>query len=304
MFFRRYGRGRFGLGGALCAAVAMVFVAAVFSAAAVAAPPEVRANDAHGLVVPRGYAGRPHGGGGSVLLGWHNGDVMTSAVVTPIYWGPSWDQGSFVGDKRSGLGAFYSGVGGSSYIGTNTEYTGVSGEQVTRNVSLNGDVVDTSATPRRAPSTSDILLVVQRDIANPVANGYYPVYTDIPRGHNGYCAWHSNGTVKGVPVQFAFFFNLDGDPGCDPKDTSGLHSQGLAALANVSGHELSEALTDPSGGGWYDQQGQENADKCAWTFNGLETFSDSTRWLVQGNFSNNAYNAKNGYDGAGCINGN
>ncbi|MGZ4392239.1 MAG: hypothetical protein ACXVRK_09000, partial [Gaiellaceae bacterium] len=64
------------------------------------------------------------------------------------------------------------------------------------------------------------------------------------------------------------------------------------------------ALTDPSGVGWYDQQGQENADKCAWTFNGLETLSNSTRWLVQGNFSNNAYNAKSGYDGAGCINGN
>ena len=58
-------------------------------------------------------------------------------------------------------------------------------------------------------------------------------------------------------MQFAFFFDLDGDAGCDP-DTSGLHSQGLAALANVSAHELSEARTDPaSPGAWYDSSGAE-----------------------------------------------
>ena len=28
-------------------------------------------------------------------------------------------------------------------------------------------------------------------------------------------------------------------------------------------------LTDPQLNAWYDQQGDENADKCAWTFGGL-----------------------------------
>ena len=57
-------------------------------------------------------------------------------------------------------------------------------------------------------------------------------------------------------MQFGFFFNLDGDSGCDPQSPSSLgHSQGLAALANVSGHELSEMLTDPQLNAWYDQQG-------------------------------------------------
>ena len=51
----------------------------------------------------------------------------------------------------------------------------------------------------------------------PVANGYYPVYSDQPRGNAGYCAWHSSGTINGIRVQFGFFFNLDGDPGCDPR---------------------------------------------------------------------------------------
>ena len=150
-----------------------------------------------------------------------------------------------------------------------------------------------------------MLAVVQNDITNPVANGYYPVYSDQPRGNAGYCAWHSWGTVKGVLVQFAFFFKLDGDSGCNPNDTSGLHSEGLSALANVSGHELSETLTDPNGNAWYDSSGEENADKCAWHFSGSLASFGGTQWKIQGNWSNAAYTSGTGYlAGTGCIDGN
>jgi hypothetical protein len=107
-----------------------------------------------------------------------------------------------------------------------------------------------------------------------------------------------------VLTQFAFFFKLDGDPGCDPKDTQTGHSEGLAALANVSGHELSEALTDPHGDAWFDSSGAENADKCAWTFGKTPVQLGGTSWKIQGNFSNAASAAHSGYDGAGCIDGN
>ena len=96
--------------------------------------------------------------------------------------------------------------------------------------------------------------------------------------------------------------------GCDPEDTSGLHSQGLAALSNVSGHELSEARTDPTGLGWFDASGEENGDKCAWTFNvPLVTFSNRSKWKIQGEWSNAAYNAGTGYSNSsgqkGCLDG-
>ncbi|HVI76903.1 MAG TPA: hypothetical protein VM715_01820, partial [Candidatus Acidoferrum sp.] len=35
---------------------------------------------------------------------------------------------------------------------------------------------------------------------------------------------------------------------------------------SVLAHELEEANTDPNGNAWYDQNGAEDADKCAWTF--------------------------------------
>src|ERR1700688_4092928 len=201
---------------------------------------------------------------------------------------------------------WHSGCGNSNYAGTSDEYTGTNG-QVTSTVSYGGHFVD-STTASGGSKTSAILAEVCKVIPSPVANGYYAVYTDIPRGHSGYCAYHSYGSCGATPVQFAFFWKMDGDAGCDPQSTVAGESQGLAAIANVSGHELSEARTDPRNGGWYDSSGQENGDKCAWTFNvPYVTFSNGSKWKIQGEWSNNAYNTNTGYPNSsgqhGCLAG-
>ena len=238
---------------------------------------------------------------------YHGGVIMPFTVSDAIFWGPKWNNSTFTGDKISGLDTWYKGFSNSNYAKTSDEYTGSNG-QVGPSLTHNGHVIDAS-TAGNGSSTSAIVAEVCKEISNPVENGYYPVYVDVSRGHAGYCAYHTFGTCGGVTVQVAFFFNLDGDAGCDPVDTSNLHSQGLAALANVSGHELSEARTDPdSPGAWYDRHGAENGDKCAWTFNvPLVTFSDGNRWKIQGEWSNNAYNTSTGYANSsgqlGCLDG-
>ena len=40
-------------------------------------------------------------------------------------------------------------------------------------------------------------------------------------------------------------------------------------MVNIFAHEIAEAVTDTSFG-WYDSDYQENADKCAWQFPGLQ----------------------------------
>jgi len=248
---------------------------------------------------PGASAGR---GGKSPNLVDHLGGVMQSTVTQAIFWGPKWATSSFVGDKITGLDSFYHDFGGSNFAGTSSEYGSGSGS------THQGYVIDTS-TATGGNTTGPIATEVCKMISNPVANGYYPVYVDVRRGNAGYCAWHSYATCQGVVVQIAFFFDLDGDVGCDPKDTSGLHSQGLAALANVSGHEISEAKSDPHLNAWYDSSGDENADKCAWTFgHPLVTFGNGSQWKIQGNWSNGAYNNQSGYPNSsglkGCIDGN
>jgi hypothetical protein len=237
---------------------------------------------------------------------YHGGKIMTTAVTKAIFWGPSWD--TYIGDKISGLDAWYTGHSGSNYAKTVDEYTDTIGlgDQVGATTYYQGHVIDTS-TATGGGSTAAILAEVCKQISapDPLGNGYYPVYTDLPRGSAGYCAWHSAGSCGGVPVQFAFFWKLDGDAGCDPQDTSGLHSQGLAALANVTAHELSEARSDPaSPGAWYDSRGAENGDKCAWTFAvPLVTFSDGNQWKLQGEWSNQAYSLGTGYPNSSGQNG-
>ncbi len=253
----------------------------------------------------------------SPLMTYHGGRILPTVVSRAIFWGPKWANSTFVGDKISGLDAWYTGHDGSNYAATVDEYTDTvsGGHQVgSTGLTHQGHLVDTS-TATGGSNTTAILNEVCKQISagnivpDPTGNGYYPVYTDVPRGNAGYCAWHSAGSCNGTPVQFAFFFSLDGDPGCDPADTQTGHSQGLSALANVTAHELSEARSDPaSPGAWYDASGAENGDKCAWTFNvPYVTFPDGNKWKLQGEWSNNAYNASTGYPNSsgqlGCLDG-
>jgi len=243
----------------------------------------------------------------SANMTYHGGKILPYTYTKAIFWGTSW--GTYTGDKITGIDAWYTGFGNSNYAKTVDEYTGTNGT-VTPTSTYQGHVIDTTASAGGG-NTTTILNEVCKIVTSPDTggNGYYAVYVDQPRGSAGYCAWHSAGTCGTTAVQFAFFFKLDGDAGCDPADTSGLHSQGLAAIANVSGHELSEARSDPANpGAWYDSSGNENGDKCAWTFGApLVTFSDGNSWKIQGEWSNAAYTAGTGYANSsgqkGCLSG-
>jgi hypothetical protein len=251
----------------------------------------------------------------SANMTYHGGKIMPTAVSKAIWWGQSW--ATYSGDKITGIDTWYTDHDLSHYAQTVNEYTGTNG-QVTSTLTHQGHVVDTS-TASGGNRTSVILAEVCKEITagkivpDPLGNGYYPVYTDVKRGNAGYCAYHSAGSCvfggTNVPVQFAFFFNLDGDPGCDPQDTQTGHSQGLAALANVTAHEISEARSDPANpGAWYDSSGAENGDKCAWTFNvPFVSFPSGSMWKLQGEWSNKAFTAGTGYPNSqgqrGCLDG-
>lgn len=266
----------------------------------------ITAHEAH-LFYARGQARKSS----SPDMTWHGGPIMRTAATAAIFWGTSWSNTAFASDKISGMDAFYGGFGRSNYAGTSDEYTDAS-SAVTSSSSYLGHFVDLGASINHAPQVSDIVRevcsVLTNNGATPGSNGFYMVYTDRGRGGQQYCAWHSYGSCGGVQIQVAFAFNLDGDAGCDPQDAQTGHSQGLAAIANVSAHELSEARTDPELNAWYDAGGAENGDKCAWTFNvPFVTLSNRSIFKLQGEWSNAAYDSQTGYanrDGQkGCLSG-
>lgn len=242
----------------------------------------------------------------------NGGSILPDVVSKSIFWGPRWGDPNFAGDKITGLDTFYQGFSNSNYAKTSDEYTGPNG-QITPVLTYQGYIIDTSSAAPDDQSPT-ILAEICRQITagnitpDPLGHGYYPVYLDVPKPSTSlHCGYHDTGTCGGKTVHFASIWNLDGNRCGDPLDTLTGHSQGLAALANVSGHELSEARVN---GAWRDSQNQENADKCGspTVINvPFVTFSNGSQWKIQGNWSNLAYTNGTGYANAsgykGCIDG-
>ena len=118
--------------------------------------------------------------GRSPLMLWHNGPIMTSSAVQVIYWGTSWGNSSFVGDKITGLTSWYTGFSGSNYAKTSDEYTGTNG-QVGPTNTLGSDVIDLSPAGSGA-KTSTILAEVCRQNRRPRGQRILP-------GLRGFAAW-------------------------------------------------------------------------------------------------------------------
>jgi serine protease len=96
----------------------------------------------------------------------------------------------------------------------------------------------------------------------------------------GYCAWHDytqNQYYPGVQEGLSFTnmpYVLNQGTSCGQNGVNtGYYAGRLDGFTIVVGHEIEETVTDPGAedvingvnlGGWYDQSGWENADKCAW----------------------------------------
>jgi hypothetical protein len=240
------------------------------------------------------------GGGGSPDMTLHGGNVLTTATTYSIFWG------SYGSDIQSGMATFFNGFSGSSIANASTEYYGTSDGYVSGRTN-NGTVYSDANPPKRALSTSSAVAeACKMSGNNPDPNGVYFIFTSTGAGHVNYCAWHSWGSCSnGAPVQVAYMPNISGLAGCNPNTDVSSQSEGLAALANVTSHELSEAITDPRGTGWTDSSGAENGDKCAWSFHNDVKFSNGSMWKLQMEWSNNAYNSGTGYANSsgqdGCL---
>src|SRR4051794_41819546 len=115
---------RFGLS-ALAIATAAGMAGFVSPAAGAERPdPRVVSGGMAGVVHAKGASSHARPGSSPNLL-FHNGEIMTSTFVQPIFWGTSW--AGYTGDKMSGIDGFYGDIGGASDLKTNTEYTGTNG---------------------------------------------------------------------------------------------------------------------------------------------------------------------------------
>jgi hypothetical protein len=96
-----------------------------------------------------------------------------------------------------------------------------------------------------------------------------------------YCGWHTKGSIGGATIKYAFIGNPDRCPSsCAAQTTSPNGNAGADGMASIISHELEEAVTDPELNAWYDRRGEENADKCAWTFGTEQTAPNGSKYNV------------------------
>jgi hypothetical protein len=267
----------------------------------------------------------PRGGGStSTNLYYHGGaggiGVETAPKIYLVFWGSQWNNNDPSGEA-SILESFYSGIGGSSWLNSVTQYCqGVAGGTVfcngngtpagNRSGILAGywydNVSSAPARPKQSQLAAEAVKAAQHfgnTSASSNASVQYVIATASGNSSIGfgtqYCAWHSSTSSSVGNVAYT---NLPYLP--DAGASCGANFNGLgpdAGITIVSGHELAETITDqfPSTG-WLDSQGAENGDKCAWISSGQGAAADIT--LGTGTFAvqslwSNAFNSGAG----GCV---
>ncbi|MHB8604373.1 MAG: hypothetical protein ACYDCK_03875 [Thermoplasmatota archaeon] len=198
----------------------------------------------------------------------HGGPIEKVPKVYLVFWG---FRGSDPNSEAPYLAAFFAGVGGTPWTGVQTQYgEGARGLVTNPTNQLAGVWFDDSLNP---PPVPDVF--IKGEARNAATHfGYDPDATYIiatPHDLNDalfkvqYCAWHSSTPGAQGPIAFTDLpYIPDAGGSCGANFVNGGTAGALDGVSIVAGHEYAEAVTDPQTNAWYDANGQENGDKCAW----------------------------------------
>jgi hypothetical protein len=245
---------------------------------------------------------------------YHNGPVMTNATGNNLYviWYGNWAAQNPTAPAI--ITDFLSHLGGTPYFNINTTYSNGSGARIVNALTLAGQtsVPLPGGTYSTALSDADIQTQVTNAITSGAlpkdTNAIYLVLTSKDVNETSgfctqYCGWHTNATISGADIKFAFIGDAARCPtGCAGQSTASPNNNvGADGMISVIAHEIEEAVTDPDLNAWYDTRGNENGDKCAWNFGTTTTLPSGAKYnqtmgtrnyLIQQNWVNVAPSGK------------
>jgi hypothetical protein len=220
---------------------------------------------------------------------WHNGPVQVTPAVYVVFWGFGTDPSG----EAPRLQAFFKAVGGSSWLSTVTQYYQGGNAHVTNPAGqLAGVWYDNTNPVPAIPTDAQVareagLLARHFNAFNPKA----AYFVATPVGHDSkgfgkdFCSYHSDLYVNGVALAYTNFpYMTDAGQRCGENSVNNGSAGKLDGVTIIAGHELSETQTDPANGGWWDANGNEIADKCAWydlansNFGSAGTFPTQPLW--------------------------
>ena len=270
---------------------------------------------------------RPGGGGsiqiaGASSISYHNGPVMSGTPKINVVWYGNWNKasGSDTPAGRAIITRFLASLSNSNpymnILKSYNKYPSSGGITGLFSFSTSGtNEYFHPLTLGTSLSDASIETIVKNAVAakwNGVydSNAIYLVLTSSEINASSgfctqYCGWHSYTTVSNIKVKYAFIGNpqrcMSGCTAQTTKSPNGIPA--VDGMISVIAHEIVEAVTDPVYNAWWDQQGYENADKCAWTFGTTYRTSNGAManmkingfdYLIQQNFKITATKAASG----------
>jgi hypothetical protein len=235
--------------------------------------PAVAARASPPRVAPLLAAAAPGNG-----IDYHGGAIMTTPPSVYFIWYGNWTGAPAL----TILPDFIRNLGGSYYYNINATYDDGSGGQVPNALAWGGSSVDQYSHGRGTLSGDDVSGIVEHAInagGLPLdPHGIYLVLTSADLNQNilwglggsfcdDYCGWHNHTSINGQTIRYGFIGNPTRCPDkCSKYATTPNGDVAADAMASMITHEIEETATDPGGDAWYDANGDENADKCAWNF--------------------------------------
>lgn len=251
---------------------------------------------------PRGPRGvRARAAGASDLL-YHGGPVMDRSVTHAIYWSPDGSASAFASDYRPAIDGYLGDIAADSGRSPNVyavaeQYTDSGGGRASYDTSFAGSMTTTHAVPpgcspyTGGPTGTEVSVTfcvtdaqirdeIDRVItANGLPRGFPNLYavllpqnvgvcTDASGSTcayahgTGFCGYHQWIGAGAATTPYAVVVYSD-NAACRTDDKP--NGSADAAISILS-HEHNEAITNPTGGGWYDAGGEENGDKCAYDY--------------------------------------
>ncbi|CAI6001208.1 unnamed protein product [Closterium sp. NIES-64] len=185
----------------------------------------------------------------------------------------------------------------------NRQYHDQAGRRVTETVTWGGETDDAGYSRGATLYDADVTALISDAITSGKlpynADGVYFVLSDASvtqassdnlqadRFCEAFCGWHFFGSAPGFGTFLTAWTgkaDLQCPASCIAADIRGNASlsptgdPGMDGLVSVFAHELAEAAASPFVSTWFDSDGEENADKCSWTFAPILTDPSKARF--------------------------
>jgi len=275
--------------------------------------------DLHKAIKQRAKAAKPPATSGTSGINYHNGPIIVAKpTLYYIFYGNMWSDHDklLLTEFAKGLGGVAPDYSPSAWMRIqSTYYQMVSTVKTSATVTFNfggSTIVPTSqyGTSLTDANIKSIVTYATSQSIPPLlldTNSVYLVLTSREiTASSGfctqYCGWHTHATISNKDIKYGFVGNAvtQCPAGCmdqavGPNDDPSKPS-GVDGMVSVIAHEFAESQSDPDLNAWYDRRGEENADKCAWTFGTTKTLTGTNvqyninlgayNWLIQRNWVN------------------